>query len=76
MVQPVSLLGLLGQVNAFSFLVLCHLLLILLRGALFIALEKELRAEVEQLWCSLQENSCVQVSRMSKSRGKSLCSPQ
>ncbi|XP_059210434.1 potassium channel, subfamily K, member 7 [Centropristis striata] len=57
------------QANAFSCLLLCYLLFILLGGLVFTGteqrVEKELRAQVEQLRRSfLQQNPCVQESRL------------
>ncbi|XP_053272719.1 potassium channel, subfamily K, member 7 [Pleuronectes platessa] len=77
MAQLGSSLGLLIQANVFSCLAVCYLLFILLGGAVFTVveapLEKELRAEVEQLQRSfLQENPCVEENELSELLGKAL----
>lgn len=77
MAQLVSSLGLFCKLNAFVCLALCYLLFIVLGGVVFTAtekpVEKELRAEVEELRRSfLQENPCVQESRLSELLGKAL----
>ncbi|XP_026154723.1 potassium channel, subfamily K, member 7 [Mastacembelus armatus] len=77
MAQLVSSLRLTCQVNVFPCLVLCYLLFILVGGVVFTAVErpveKELRAEVAELWRSfLQENPCVQESRLSELLGRAL----
>ncbi|XP_069374937.1 potassium channel, subfamily K, member 7 [Paralichthys olivaceus] len=77
MAQLVSSLGLLIQANVFSCLAFCYLLFILLGGVVFTVVEapveKELRAEVEQLRRSfLQENPCVVESELSNLLGKAL----
>ncbi|XP_053199889.1 potassium channel, subfamily K, member 7 [Scomber japonicus] len=64
-----SSLGLLCQVNAFPFLLLSYTLFVVLGGVVFTAVEmpveKELRAEVEELHSVfLQENQCVEESRL------------
>ncbi|CAK6968620.1 potassium channel%2C subfamily K, member 7 [Scomber scombrus] len=66
-----SSLGLLCQVNAFPFLLLSYTLFLALGGLVFtgveMPVEKELRAEVEELRdVFLQENSCVQESRLTE----------
>lgn len=77
MAQPLSPLGLCCKLNAFVRLTLCYVLLIVLGGVVFTALEKpvekELRAEVEELCRSfLQENPCVQEERLKELMGKAL----
>ncbi|XP_073330758.1 potassium channel, subfamily K, member 7 [Pagrus major] len=77
MAQLVSSLGLFCRVNAFPCLVMCYLLFIVLGGVVFTAVEqpveKELRAEVEELRRSfLQENPCVQESQLRELLGKAL----
>lgn len=77
MAQLVSSLGLCCKLNAFVCLAICYLLFIVLGGVVFTAtekpVEKELRAEVEELRRSfLQENPCVQESRLSELLGKAL----
>ena len=77
MAQLVSSLGLLCQVHAFPCLLLCYLLFIVLGGVVFTAVEKpvekELRAEAEELRRSfLQENPCVQESRLRELLEKAL----
>lgn len=77
MAQLVSALGLFCQVHAFACLVVCYLLFIVLGGLVFTAVEKpvekELRAEVEELRRSfLLENPCVAESRLSELLGKAL----
>ncbi|KAL6118883.1 uncharacterized protein ACO6RY_03583 [Pungitius sinensis] len=69
MARLVSSLALLCQVNAFSGLVLCYLLFLLLGALVFTSVEKpvekELRAEVAELRRSfLRENPCVQESEL------------
>ena len=66
-----SSLGLLCQVNAFTFLLLSYVLFVVLGGLVFTAVEmpveKELRVEVEELHrLFLQENPCVQENRLSE----------
>lgn len=63
--------------SPFACLAFCYLLFIVLGGVAFTAVEKpvekELRAEVEELRRSfLQENPCVQESRLSELLGKAL----
>uniref|UniRef100_A0A3Q1H7I2 Potassium channel domain-containing protein n=1 Tax=Anabas testudineus TaxID=64144 RepID=A0A3Q1H7I2_ANATE len=70
-------LGLLFRVNIISCLLLCYLLLVLLGGAVFTAVERpveeKLRAEVEELRRSfLQEHPCVEESRLRELLGKVL----
>ncbi|XP_074479754.1 potassium channel, subfamily K, member 7 [Sebastes fasciatus] len=81
MAQLVSSLGLFCRVNAFACLFLCYLLFILLGGVVFTSVEKsvekELRAEVEELRRSfLQENPCVEESRLRQVLGKALSAHQ
>lgn len=71
MVQLMSSLALYCRFNAFVSLTLGYLLFIVLGSVVFTVLEKpvekELMAEVEELWHSfLQENPCVQASRLGK----------
>lgn len=75
MARLVSSLGQLLQVNVLLCLLLCYLLLVLLGGAAFMAMEqpveKKLRVEVEQLRRSfLQENPCVEESELRRLLGK------
>ena len=77
MAQLGSSLGLLIQANVFSCLAFCYLLFVLLGGVVFTVveapLEKELRAEAEQLRRSfLQDNPCVEESELSELLGKAL----
>lgn len=77
MARLVSSLGQLLRVNVFSGLILCYLLLVLLGGAVFTALEwpveEALRAEVEELRRSfLRENVCVKEIRLRELLGKML----
>lgn len=77
MARLVSSLGSFCQLNAFGCLALCYLLLIFLGGVVFMAvekpLEKELRAEVEELRRSfVEENPCIQESRLRELLGKAL----
>lgn len=65
------------RVNVFSCLLLCYVLLVLLGGTVFTAMERpvevELRAEVEELRRSfLWENPCVEESRLRELLGKVL----
>ncbi|XP_036967195.1 potassium channel, subfamily K, member 7 isoform X2 [Acanthopagrus latus] len=81
MAQLVSSLGLFCQVNTIPCLVLCYMLYIVLGGVVFTAVEKPvekgLRAEVEELHRSfLQENPCVQESRLRELLGKALSAHQ
>uniref|UniRef100_UPI0037E78CE0 potassium channel, subfamily K, member 7 n=1 Tax=Semicossyphus pulcher TaxID=241346 RepID=UPI0037E78CE0 len=69
MARPLSSMGLLLRVNAFPCLLLLYLLFILLGAVVFSAVEepveRELRAEVEEVWSSfLRENPCVEEGRL------------
>lgn len=77
MARLVSSLGQLLRVNVFCCMLLCYLLLVLLGGAVFTAVERpveeELRVEVEDLRRSfLRENPCVEESRLRELLGKAL----
>ncbi|XP_042367875.1 potassium channel, subfamily K, member 7 [Plectropomus leopardus] len=77
MSRLVSWLGQFCRVRAFSCLLLCYLLFVLLGGLVFTAVERpveeELRAEVEELRRSfLQENPCVEESRLRELLGRAL----
>lgn len=69
MARLISLLVQLIRANIISCLLLCYLLLVLLGGVVFTAVERPvelgLRAEVEELRRSfLQDNPCVEESRL------------
>ncbi|XP_044196919.1 potassium channel, subfamily K, member 7 [Thunnus albacares] len=81
MAQLMSSLGLLCQINAFTFLLLSYILFVVLGGLVFTAVEmpveKELRVEVEELRrLFLQENPCVQERRLSELLEKVLSAHQ